>query len=103
MTLCSSLSRARPAGDGSSLWKTSRRHTRKGYTVRSGRRQPQAYGSGSTKTANLRVKLIQCGRLQIDLFPLALDDAGANLLRGLAFLVRRIALVEFCPASGVVG
>src|ERR1017187_3060634 len=42
-------------------------------------------------------------RLKIDLLPLALDDAGANLRSRLARLVQLIRVVEFLQARGAPG
>ena len=42
----------------------------------------------------------RCRRLQIDLLPLALDDASANLGCGLARLVLLIRVIDFLQARG---
>ena len=41
--------------------------------------------------------------LQIDLLPFARDDALADLLRGLSFLVHQIAVVKLFEAGAAVG
>src|SRR5579864_940548 len=51
-----------------------------------------------------RFVLVDRGRLlQVDLLPFALDDAGANLSSGLAFLVLQVRVIQLLQAGRALG